>query len=195
MITPEGTLHFPHLYNPEEYMGKTKYGCRIVFDEGVTPGTGLNDLADAIVAAAHKEWGDNPPSSFLDKFPLKEVEGEDDRFYFNARRKEDIGRPGIIDGAGQPINDVDRMYPGCRVRLAIKIHAYDYGAGAQGVTLLLEAVQRLGDGEPILQDPNARAATLFGSSGGGAAPAPTTKPSSGNGATGTYQGLFGKGNA
>ena len=110
MITPEGALHFPRLFTAEEFQGKVKYGCRIVFDKGVTPETGLSEIADAIVALATKEWGGNLPASFKQKFPLKQL--DDGRWYFTARRNEDIGRPGIVDGSGQAVSDRDRMYPG-----------------------------------------------------------------------------------
>ena len=74
--------------------------------------------------------------------------------------------------------------------LAVKLHAYDYGA--KGVTLLLEAVQRVGDGEPILQDPNERGSRnvrRWRRQGLRARGAARPRPP---GVGGTYSGLFGK---
>lgn len=195
MITPEGTLHFPKLYEAEDFMGKKAYRAMIVFDKGVTPQSGLEVVVAALEDAVKQTWPDGVPNAVRKSNPLK-FDEERGTWFINARRVEDVGPPGVIDTEGRAVSKSSgAMYAGCRVRLALKAHAYDYD-GSKGVTLLLEAVQRVGDGEPIMPDPTTRAASLFGvevQGGASDASAPAGAAAGSAPAPGTpaYNGLFG----
>ncbi|WP_420431468.1 ssDNA-binding protein [Candidatus Poriferisocius sp.] len=148
ITTPEGELHFPNLFEPEEFMNKRHYSARIVFH--VPKGDkSLHPIVNCIRDAAKDQWGADTPASLKAKLPLK-WDDEREQYFITARRTAKIGPPTIFDAQNKPITQDDEhvMYPGCRVRMYLRAHAYDY-PGSQGVALLLESVQRLGDGEPI----------------------------------------------
>ena len=82
-------------------------------------------------------------------------------------------KPQVVDGQIQPIIDPTQMYAGCYGRVAGYMRAYAM-AGATGVSFILNAVQKTGDGEPF-GTPAPTAEEMFGAPA--AAPlAPTAAP-------------------
>ena len=56
--------------------------------------------------------------------------------------------PGIVDSRAQPIMDKKQIYAGCKMRVSFGVWPYDTD-GSKGVTLLLNNVQKAGDGPKL----------------------------------------------
>ena len=155
VLTPEGTLHFPRLFEPEEFMGKRSYNTKIIFDEDVTPETGLKGILQALKDAAQERWGQHLPAGVGQKVPLRRE--EDGLWSIRTRRDAELPPPDVWNRDRTRIgpDDAHLIYGGVRARLALKVHAYDY-KGSRGVTLLLEAVQRVADGERLGEGQDSR---------------------------------------
>jgi len=57
-------------------------------------------------------------------------------------------KPAIVDRDRDPILDASEVYSGCYARVSLNAFAFNAG-GSKGVSFGLQAVQKLGDGEPF----------------------------------------------
>ena len=137
MITPTGALSFPALYEPDRYegTGPPRFKAEVIFDEG----TNISEIENALLAAVAKQWGDSPPASVKDLWPIKR--GEDGLLRLRTATQY---RPKVFDTRLREIPDDGSMYAGCRVRVGGYVHTY-----GRGVSFVLKEIQRMGDGEPM----------------------------------------------
>ena len=158
-ITPEGIVCFPHVWEPHSFeAGKEpNYSLILVFDEDVD----LMDLKKICGRAAMRKfsgqfgeegvkkmvksgkimmpWRDGAEySSYGEPF-------EEGKTFITVKSKQ---APGIVDERAKPILKQMDFYPGCIARASVYAHAFDT-MGNKGVTLLLNNVQKTGDGERL----------------------------------------------
>lgn len=153
IITPPGIVSFPRVWTPKAFEpGKEpEYGLILVFD----PDADLTPLKKAIKAAVVSKFGAdykekgiklrNPIRPASDYASYGEPFDVDGRVFINAKTRT---APGIVDRRAQPILNQSEFYAGCLARASVYCHPYDT-KGNKGVTLLLNNIQKTGDGKQI----------------------------------------------
>lgn len=154
VITPIGTVCFPHVFEPHSFQQgqEPNYSLILVFPDG----KGLTELKKACLAAARKKWGDKADGMIKSgalRMPWRKgteygTYGEpfvDGSVFVTAKSKQ---APGVVDARAKPIMKQMDFYAGCQGRASVYCHAYDT-MGNKGVTLLLNNVQKTGEGEKL----------------------------------------------
>jgi hypothetical protein len=166
VVTPEGRLSYPYLYEPQEPNfagGEAKYSAVIVFEEG----TDLSALEDMVTEAIKAKAGDKGVKDYKAgkiRSPFRSTDGRDypagyDTF-ITARSSAKYPAPSLFEAfmdprTNEPMQPTkESMYPGCRVRLLVGCYYYDTN-GNRGVSFSLRAVQRVGDADRFAGGPNA----------------------------------------
>lgn len=152
IITPEGRVAFPHVWDPYSFeAGKAEnYSLILVFPED----TDLTELKRACANAAKKKFGEKVRAMAKSgKLRMPWRDGSDYEEYgepfvagatfITAKTNQ---APGVVDERAKPIMKQMDFYAGCMARISALCYAYDQ-MGNQGVTLLLNNVQKTGDGE------------------------------------------------
>lgn len=171
-ITPVGTAMFVYLFhrktwdrnkgrdrdddNDERSSKKNsngEYSMVLVFDKD----TNLKALKRICLAAARKKWGDEKGEKLFKSGKLQlpfrdgeeyEQHGEpfdEDHIFIRAKSNN---RPGVVDQRREDIEDEFDVYAGMKARMSVYAHPYET-SGNKGVTLLLNNVQKCGDGERL----------------------------------------------
>ena len=154
VITPEGRVCFPHVFEPHAFQPgqEPNYSLILVFPQG----TDLNELKKACGRAAVKKWGEKARAMVKSgqlRMPWRDgseygdygepfVEGA---IFVTAKSKQ---APGIVNERAKPIMNQMEFYAGCMGRMSVYCHAYDT-MGNKGVTLLLNNVQKTGNGDRL----------------------------------------------
>lgn len=156
--TCEVRLSYVNLLKPRDNNGKLKFSTLAL----IPVGADLAVLKAEIERAGKEKFGDKWEGlkrANKVKLPLKDqsdlvdddgnlrpgaVEGG---VYFNCSANADR-RPAIIDAAMNPLDDTNEVYSGMFARLSVRAFAYDVD-GSKGVSLGLQAVQKLWDGESL----------------------------------------------
>ena len=153
--TPEFRLSFPHLFEPSRFEGQEQasYSALMVFDKAAD----LKPMKQAVLQVAKEKWPKHDwskpglpagvRSPFCDGNEKVDTWGEEfaDAVYIRAKTKK---RPPIVDARGIPVDDPEKLYPGCYCRAVVTPYAYDK-AGNKGISFQLAAVQILRDGERL----------------------------------------------
>ena len=160
IITPPAVLSYPALLTPRmppnpKPGDSAAYGCTLLFPVG----TDISELKKAATAALYEKFGDKTDALFAAgalRTPFRKVDGKYDSakysFFINVSSKQ--RKPGIVDryagpdGRPAPLTDVDKLYPGCFVRAALSVYAYDT-SGNKGVSFGLQHIQWWADGERL----------------------------------------------
>lgn len=160
IITPKFRVSYPHVFKPQAAKpgDDLKYSITMLFPKdkdlmGQTvdgkPRSIKEVLKNAKVATfgSKENWpedlispvtdGDNP--KFADK------EGYKGHWIIKASSNEDQ-KPGLVDNENIPITEVSDFYPGCYARAYIFAYTWEY-MGKQGVSFILDHVQKLADGK------------------------------------------------
>jgi hypothetical protein len=147
IVTPIGTLSFPHLNKPDEgrRYSDGKYKATLLLPK---KGVDLGPLKNAVLMCAKKKW---PKVTKLDDIihpfrdgDLKDVDGYKGCVYIACKSKR---RPALVGKMKEEV-DGDHFYGGCKARFIVSAMTY-MQAGKPGVTLLLDAVQFAGEGERL----------------------------------------------
>lgn len=142
-------LSYPHLF--EKYTESDKYQTVLLIPKDDDTGT-LKVIKDAIRAAAEQgkqsKWNGKAPKNLatpLHDGDESEQEAYEGHYYLTARTST---RPQVVDTSCNDILDADEIYAGCYARATLRFYPYS-ASGNNGVGVLLDNVQKLGDGEPI----------------------------------------------
>jgi len=150
-MTPKFRASYPKIFKPEAFGAQApKYSIVMLFPKSAD----LTALKGAIKAAMIEKFGADPkkwPAGWLN--PIKDGDEKADQagyagnWVVNASSNEKY-RPGVVDRDGKsPITEEDQsFYAGCYARAQVFASGYDY-LGKKGVTLRLQNVQKLADGE------------------------------------------------
>ena len=153
VISPEGIACFPHLFTPHSFeAGKDpNYSLILVFPEG----TDISAIKRACGIAAVRKFGDKAKvKAMLDRGQLR-MPWRDGSEYSDYGEPFVPGStfitiksnqaPGVVNEYAKPIMNEMDFYAGCRARASFLCWGYD-SMGNKGVTLLLNNVQKTGDG-------------------------------------------------
>lgn len=160
IITPIGVACFPHIFEAHAFEDKEPgYSILIVFNKKKTENDpAWKKLREAVTNAVktspkfggngialHKKgkltlpWRD---ASEYEQYGEPFVEGN---LMLNLKSRTP---PGVVDERSQPIITPSDFYAGCLARASCGVWAYDT-KGNKGVTLLLNNVQKAGDGKRL----------------------------------------------
>jgi hypothetical protein len=152
LVTPPIVLEWSSLFkaatskmNPAE---APKFGCRCLLTAKAIESQAWQNIAAEIAKLVKSEF----PGEARIRYPLRDDvagRGWPSQFvgFFNAKSGQDF-RPGVVDRDGQPIIDTDDIYPGCVVRLSLRLFGWS-GKFGTGISLGLQDLQKLADGEPL----------------------------------------------
>lgn len=142
-------LSYPHLF--EKYAESDKYQVVLLIPKDDETGT-LKVIKEAIKAAAaqgaQSKWGGKTPKNLagpLHDGDESEQEAYQDCYYLTARTST---RPQVVDTNLNDILDAEEIYAGCYARATLRFFPYS-ASGNNGIGVLLDNLQKLGDGEPI----------------------------------------------
>lgn len=148
MVTPEGMLLFPALFEPRAFEGSDKetYSCVLVFSKD----TDLTALNAAVRAAFQAKF---PKGASGARNPLRDGDEKvEDWGEFMAGTKyircSSQFQPKVVDRRKQEILDESKVWSGCYARAVVAPYGYDK-MGNKGVAFGLDAVQILREGEQV----------------------------------------------
>lgn len=168
--SPIGIATFVHLFEPFAFKAtKTRaakepqYSVLLVFDADTAKSPEMRALKLACIEAAEAKFGADAR--------LKIKRGKIAMPWRDAAEYEEYGEPftdegsvminfksntppGIVDRRATPIMDRKAVYSGCKMRASFGVWPYDTD-GSRGVTLLLNNVQKAGDGKRLAGRPDA----------------------------------------
>lgn len=149
-------LSFPDLFEATQYEGKGAYRYNASFL--IEPGSNNDKNIKAAIqeAAAEKfgkkaqvklsEWAGNSNKNCYVNGDTKEYDGYAGMLVLSAHRRQQDGRPLVIDGNKQPLTASDgKPYAGCYVNATVDFYAT--GAPNEGIRCGLKGVQFDSDGD------------------------------------------------
>lgn len=156
VATPIGRVSFPDVFEPSQVMGQgaNKFRLTLLVEPDAE---GLDEFRDLIEKEIQKKWPDGLPKNFHhpeldgDSMDREETRG---KVVFRFTAKEDQ-RPQVLDRNLNAIAKSDNeFYAGCYARVSTSIYGWNF-SGKSGVSLALDAVQKVRDGDPLVgrQDP------------------------------------------
>mgnify|MGYP000400940294 CR=1 FL=1 len=149
-------IGFPRLFTAEQYNGKGAFNYSAKFF--IVPGS-KSDVAirEAINTVAQEKWPkryeamleefrpDKKAYPFIDGKRV-EFDGAEGHWILTAKRKQDNGRPTVVDERAQNLDEHEgRPYAGCYVNAHVEFWAQD--GDAKGIRCTLRGVQFAGHGE------------------------------------------------
>lgn len=144
IMIPECVISFPHLFEPDSYLGNERYRATFLIDQGAEV---LDQLRDSYKNVRIAMWGDEQPDNVGVCFG-----NDDDRYpgqvFLKASAKPDK-RPTVVNRDKTPIvKDDNIIYGGAIVNAFVTLWAHDHPANKR-VNCNLLAVQFVRDGERL----------------------------------------------
>lgn len=154
-VTPEFRVSFPQVFKPKAFENQeAKFSIQMLFAKS----TDITELRKIVFECAAEKWGKDKtkwPRGL--RFPFKngdekaDLQGYAGHTVVGASSKM---QPGVVSSAVDPATgklevlseESGRFYAGCYARASVMAYTYDK-AGNRGVSLSLQNVQKLGDGE------------------------------------------------
>ena len=162
VLTPKFRAAFVHVFEPRKQQNddgsvSEKYELVMIFDKEAQETPEFKAIKAAANDVAKAKWPNGVPKSA--KSPFKSAgdfendSGEryagfedDDLVAIRASTKK---KPGIIDRNRKRLEEPGDFYSGCYARAQIDVYAYAIQGKSKGVTLALENLQKLGDGDAL----------------------------------------------
>lgn len=149
-ISPEGLVLFEAVFSPWKGKdakpdAKPRYTLALAF----APNADLAQLKALVKDCAVAKWGQTLPRKL--RSPFIDYENYEHELFKPGMiliRPNSIQRPGVVDARVQPIIEPADFYAGCYARVSVHAYAYDTPEN-KGVSLGLDNVQKLRDGDPI----------------------------------------------
>lgn len=143
-------LSYPALFTPDEFGGQKNYKTDCLISKKDPQFKEL--MADIILILEEDlglKWDDLKHKPIKD-FDWEGADREDLKGYASIRTKSkaDKKRPPVVDTQLLPIGDESEIYGGCVANVNVSVGCYDNKFG-KGVTIILNAVQKVKDGEPM----------------------------------------------
>lgn len=157
LVTPEFRGSFVHLVTPHaikvapgEKQPEPRYSITIPVSKKDPFWKKVEALINETAVA---KFGKIPPKL---KSPIKDGDEPDNdgnervefkgTFTIQATSKN---RPGVVDQGLNPIMTEDEIYSGAYYRASIRAYAWDHPTGGKGVSIALDNVMKVRDGEPF----------------------------------------------
>jgi len=167
IILPEARANYCFLTKPRKNTrrpdAEPAYSVLLAFDKDEIDDTeGFKELKAAMLTLAREKVGDNAlkllktgrianpirdGSEIVDKNG-DEIEDFENCYVMTARRRADLGPPGLVDAKVRPITDPTEIYSGMRCIVSVNPFWYEV-EGKRGIGIGLNNVQKVADGERI----------------------------------------------
>jgi Protein of unknown function (DUF2815) len=147
LVTPEFRGSFVHLLEPHAIKGvenaKARYQITIPIPKKDPFWAKLNGLVEETAKA---KWGKIPPKM---KSPVKDGDEEERAELAGCYsiQATSNNKPGIVDVSLNPLMDANEIYSGAYYRASIRAFAWDHPTGGKGVSIALDNVMKVKDGE------------------------------------------------
>lgn len=148
LITPEFRGSFVNIIEPQTIPGapagtKPKYQMTIPLPKD---NPFWKELEEQIVATATAKWGKVPPRM---RHPVKDGDdmGREEFDGKNTVQASSLNKPGIVGADLKPVIDADEIYSGAYYRASVRCFAWEHPTGGKGVSLALDNVMKVRDGE------------------------------------------------
>jgi hypothetical protein len=152
VVTPVARLSFPVLFKARQVNddGKPKFSATLLFDKEAQSSKEFKRLEQMVEAAIEAKWGKDRPRKLKTPFLTTEdfdkvPDGYEDDMII-VRTSSTI-QPGVVDRHAQPILDEGDIYAGCYIRAAVHAYAWSHKTGGNGVSIGLDHIQFVRDGE------------------------------------------------
>jgi hypothetical protein len=155
IMTPRFRASYPKLFKAElnEMSGKLEYSVVALFKKGEDLSKlkkAAEDLLVEKLGADRAKWPKKLKSPFRDQSEREKdgvlPAGHEEGAVFITLKSE--SKPGVINGNLEPIIDASEIYAGCLCLATVRPYYYDKN-GNKGVSLGLQNVQKVADGEPL----------------------------------------------
>ncbi len=171
VLTPVGEALWPSVFKPSptsnDSDAKEAFQLSIMYphdDEDK-----LDDLKEAIEKVAVAKWGKKAAAKLKSgqlRSPIRDGDEADQDYleghYYIKAKSDD--RPEVVDEDLDDIINTKEFYGGCECRMDVWVYAYEK-SGNKGVGLILNNVQKTGEGER--KGGGRSAASAFGDDAGG----------------------------
>lgn len=167
--SPVGVGHFVTLVTPraQEKGGKLKYSIGLALRKE-SPDTEkyVKGLYIDIQKATREVFGKTIKRKYLNMFPVVDGDGvnkegeplrEEMHGHWLIRATSNF-KPNACDASGNDLITADQLYSGATYRISTTIYCWKHETGGKGITLTLDAVLKIADGERIGGGVKARAA-------------------------------------
>lgn len=166
-VTPVFRLSFPHLFKPSGMKGTPvethKYSITMLFEKGDDDGTkdaNMKWFNDLVRQARINKFGKDKDKWPKTLHPLKNSDNDGDspkhvskqgykeHWALKASTDQDH-KPTVWDQNVKEIIDPSKVYPGCYCKAEVYCYVWEFpkGSGKYGVSLMLNKVQKVKDGE------------------------------------------------
>jgi hypothetical protein len=162
LTLPTGRLAYPVVFEQKynDLKKKDEWAVTILFDKKTAD---LSKLKSTMVQAAKNEFGANVDLKTLDlkriiDGDLPNAKGEPRPDYYKGqwvvKAATRLKAPGVVDAQLNKILDPSEIYSGVYANVNVTVKAYSQPN--QGVTLYLNHLQKVKDGEPIAGGPQVK---------------------------------------
>lgn len=149
-------LSFPVLAEPKMVMNGATEDKTLYFQASflLPPDFDRKPVLRALTEAKKAAWGDTPMKFEGHKNPLRECSKLERRYdgyadgWFVIRTKTKR-KPALVDRNGQPLTDPSKLYAGCWVNAFLSAFTWDHKLGGKGLSLSLNAIQFVRDGDRL----------------------------------------------
>lgn len=167
VILPEARANYVFLTKPRKNKQRPEaepaYSVVLAFDKDEIDDTeGFKELKAAMLALAREKAGDNAlkllktgriVNPIKDGSEMVNKDGDpmedfENCYVITARRRADLGPPGLVDAKVRPITDPTEVYSGMRCIASVNPFFYEV-EGKRGIGIGLNNVQKTADGERV----------------------------------------------
>lgn len=157
LLTPVFRVSFPQVFEAKKINdeGKAKYSLTMLFNtaeinKDPKEAEKFLKMQQACKLAAQEKWANKLPSNLTNPFRKGEEKEQYQGYgkgviFVNATTTT---RPGLVDQQLNKIIDPEQFYAGCYARASVNFYAWAY-MGKAGVSLGLQNIQKVKDGEPF----------------------------------------------
>jgi len=165
VILPEATAAYVFLTKPRKNKRNPEqepaFSVMLCWEkEEIDESGGLKELKKAILTLAREKAGDNAKklldrgriaNPIRDGAEMTDKDGNEqeefkDCYVLTARRRADLGGPGLVDAQVRPITDPTEIYSGMKCVVSVNPFWYEV-EGKRGIGIGLNNVQKTADGE------------------------------------------------
>ncbi len=146
---PLARVSFPNVFTPRAFEdGPEKYECQFLWPKDTDLSVLKKAIHSAIVEAWGKDkakWPEGLKSPIKDGDKMEDLEGYEGQYYIKTSSHR---KPGVINRKKEVITNEDDFYGGCYAIATVLVKAYAT-KGNKGVTIYLNNIQKVKDGEPF----------------------------------------------
>lgn len=161
LILKNVRFSYVRVFEPEQYQGVGDYHYSVVLLIPKTDTALVKQINDAVKAEAQEYFSKDPkfkgrvPDNY--KSPLKdgdapEKEGQagfEGCYYITAKRKEELGKPIVIDKRKQPITVKEDIYSGSWGVASCSLYGFNMSSDNRGITCGLNGIQKVTDDDRL----------------------------------------------